>query len=317
MTAAARCTNVDLPPVSAWRQSGFQRYVPKYLTRHFSLLGLDRQGFDPASCSMGHRTSDNTGRATLVYANHPGWFDPLVAHYLTQHLFPGQQFYAPIDALALEQYQVLGKLGFYGIDLQSRAGAARFLRTSQRILASPASALWMTPEGRFCDPRDHDRPLQPGLAHLCQRAAMASPDAGKHPSPTRERGTGPTREHRTADSSSQHESPSGHLPRILPMAIEYAFWDERLPVCLVRFGDPLAPPEKANWDKATWEARLRLELRATQQQLAQNVIARDPDTFVPLLSSRRGAGGIYDWMRRLKCWATGRRFQAEHRRRSP
>lgn len=305
---SAYATADQLPTVSGWLQAGFHRYLPGYLRRHFSLVALDRDGYQPAAVA---------GRATLVYANHPGWFDPLIAHYLTRRLFVGGQFYAPIDAQALQQYQVFAKLGFYGIDLQSAAGAAGFLKTSKRILAQPRAVLWLTPEGRFCDVRDHQQPLQPGLAHLCWRAAQQAIAA-------------PT----SAASNPASMTSTAVLPlQILPLAIEYAFWDQRLPVCLLRFGRPLLPSDLAKnaghaasdrsgadraadmatrWDKATWARQLAERLRSEQRQLAQAVIARQQSAWLPLLSSRAGAGGGYDLARRLKCWLTGRRYQPQH-----
>ena len=96
------------------------------------------------------------------------------------------------------------KLGFFGVQLQTRTGAAEFLSRSRSILGDRQTALWITPEGRFADVRDHDASLQPGLAHLCSK--------------------------------------SDHLIA-LPLALEYVFWEERLPVCLAAIGVPQVSSE--------------------------------------------------------------------------
>src|SRR5690606_8927734 len=121
-----------------------------------------------------------------------------------------------------------------------------------------------TPEGRFCDVRDRSQPLMPGLAHLCSKLSSG---------------------------------------RVIPMAMEYAFWQERLPLCLVMFGQPIDPAQASDlaeqgqaWDKQDWNARLTDALRQTQDRLAESVIARDAAAFQPLLCGRGGAGGLYDFM---------------------
>ncbi len=196
-----------------------------------------------------------------------------MAHYVCRHYFEGRQFYAPIDAAALEQYRVFAKLGFFGVDLKHRRGASTFLRTSLAILRSPGGSLWLTPEGRFADARDTSARFQPGIAHLCTR-----------------------------------------LPNhavVLPMAVEYVFWEERLPECLIRFGEPIHCGQFGNLDKAGWQGKLFAALRETQGQLAAASIARDPQPFEPLLSGKKGTG-LYDIFRRSRQALRGARFRAEH-----
>ncbi len=254
-----------LPTVPRWFQGGFHAFLKPYLRRHFHCVGVQREGYWPGG--------EPAGEPTIVYMNHPAWFDPLIAHYLNAQLFAPRQFYAPIAAAALQQYQVFAKLGFYGVDLQSTSGTAAFLHTSSAILGDAQSTLWITPEGRFCDVRDRSQPLMPGLAHLCAKLRGG---------------------------------------RVIPMAVEYVFWQERLPLCLVRFGQPILPSKGDLPDKRGWNARLEERLRKTQDELAQGVIARDAAAFRPLLLGRGGAGGLYDFMRRWKCWLTGRPFVPEH-----
>ncbi len=259
------------PPVPAWFQAGFHAFLGSYLRRHFHSVSVQRDGFPPRGIVP--------EMPLIIYANHPSWWDPLIAHFLNKHLLAGRQFYAPIDSRALEQYRVFAKLGFFGVTLETVSGAASFLKQSLAILSHPSTSLWITPEGRFCDPRDRSAGLMPGLAHLCSRL-----------------GTGV----------------------VVPLAIEYTFWEERLPECLFRFGTPIligserGRDREPGGDKVQWSRCLGEELRLTQDRLADAVIARDAAEFLPILRGRRGAGGSYDLMRRLKTLTSGKSFRPDH-----
>ena len=181
-----------LPPVSGWLQDGFHWFLRGYLRRHFDAVAVCRDGAVDAAALA--------GQPLVMFTNHPSWWDPIVAHFLNEQIFGGRQFRAPIDAAALEQYAVFKKLGFFGIEAGSRRGAVDFLRRGAAVLRSPDDVLWMTPEGRFADVRDHDAVLMPGLAHVCTRVGR------------------------------------GHA---VAMALEYPFWTERLPMAIVRFSLPI------------------------------------------------------------------------------
>jgi 1-acyl-sn-glycerol-3-phosphate acyltransferase len=210
----------------------------------------------------------------IVYANHASWWDPLIAHFLNRTLFPERQFYAPIDDDALQQYRVFAKLGFYGVKMDSARGAAAFLKQSKEILQSDqGTAIWLTPEGGFRDVRDHSADLKPGLAHICTRLQTGC---------------------------------------VIPLALEYVFWEERLPVCLAKMGTPLSCTDHIDISKAEWNELLTSRLRETQKSLAELAIARSSDPFDNLIRGRSGAGFVYDSFRRIKSWTTGNRFRSQH-----
>ncbi|QEF98042.1 hypothetical protein Mal15_20890 [Stieleria maiorica] len=250
---------------AAWFLGGFHAFLRPFLRRHFHCIAIDRAT---------HPASDFARDIPLIiYANHPSWWDPLIAHFLHRTLFPERHFFAPIDADALEQYSVFEKLGFYGVKLSSGSGAAAFLKKSVSILNQPDSAIWMTPEGRFADVRDHGAELMPGLSHLCKR---------------------------TDDAIA------------LPLALEYAFWDERLPVCLISLGTPIRTADHPDWSKPDWAKHLAGGLRDAQTHLSQLTISRSSEPFDNLLSGTRGGGLVYDSCRRVKAMLTGKKFQASH-----
>jgi 1-acyl-sn-glycerol-3-phosphate acyltransferase len=234
------------------------------LRRHFHSIAIALAGVNLSLCDE---------LPLIVYGNHPSWWDPLIAQFLNRSLFPNRQFYAPIDAEALENYRVFSRLGFYGVRLQSARGAADFLRQTNSILHSPNTSVWLTPEGRFADVRDHGADLMPGLAHLCTRL---------------DRGI------------------------VLPLVLEYPFWFERLPECLAMLGEPFLLRESSTMSKPQWQAQLTQRLRSAQQSLMQLSIARQDAAFEHLLRGKSGTGAAYDWARRLRSWMSRKTFRRAH-----
>jgi hypothetical protein len=99
----------------------------------------------------------------------------------------------------------------------------------------------------------------------------------------------------------------------IPLAIEYTFWNERLPEVLVRFGDPVKFDDD-EWSQPTASITQRLErqLESTMDRLAEDVQLRSAAGFTTLLAGRAGVGGVYDVWRRLLARLQGRDFDASH-----
>lgn len=211
------------------------------------------------------------GRPVILYTNHPSWWDPALFILLSDVLMPDRRSFGPMERNALGRYNLLRRFGVFGIDTSHARGAARFLDVSLRVLADPSSALWITAEGEFTDPRRRPVRLRPGLAHLARRVEGAV---------------------------------------LIPLAIEYTFWNERKPEALVRFGTPIETGGGPS--VAEWTARLEGELAANMDALAAESTTRDPALFSPLLSGTAGVGGIYDLWRRVVAWSRGRRARIAH-----
>ena len=214
---------------------------------------------------------DLAGKPLIVYSNHPSWWDPAVYILLCDMLFRGRAGYGPMDTSALGKYGVLERMGVFGVDLDNPRGAATFLRTSLAVLDSPANMLWITAEGAFTDPRTRPVTLRPGLAHLARRVPGAV---------------------------------------ILPLAIEYTFWNESRPEALLRFGEPLLSDLPGSVSE--WTARLESRLADTMDVLATESATRNAALFQPLVRGGAGIGGIYDSWRWLRAIANGRRFDPSH-----
>lgn len=247
-------------------------------------MAVNRVALD--ACRLSDRDS------IVVYANHASWWDPLVAMYMAVQFFPDFRMYAPIDAEAFAKYRMFGKMGFFPVDQNSLKGAGEFLRRSRQILSVPGTSLWITPEGRFCDVRDDSANLMPGLSHLAANL-----------------------QNQQASSLSTQ-----HVVWFVPVAVEYTFWEERLPEILIWFGSPIPvsgqPKEAALTEgrhtKAEWDQILSLRLREVQSALAAAAIARNSDAFEVLLANRSGTFIVYDWWRSLKSRISGKSFVPDH-----
>ncbi len=282
--------------------SSFQWFVARYLAKNFHTLAVHRHALlrdfsDGSNLNVGSFVGSSTAPQDLpigpadnivVYANHASWWDPLAAIFVAQRLFAGWAMYAPIDAEALRQYPMFGRMGFFGVEQHSSRGAAEFLRTAEGILKRPATSLWLTPEGRFADVRDTTAKLMPGLAHLARK--LSKPQhlpLGQHGS--------------AAELRMDGRAAAGHAARVwfIPLAVEYTFWEERQPELLMRFGQPLSAAELTASSKQTCDRILTDRLRTAQAELATLSISRDASQFEILLGGSRGTFFVYDWWRTL------------------
>lgn len=210
---------------------------------------------------------------TLVVLNHPGWWDPLVCVLLTHRFGEARDHYAAIDAVAVEKYRFFTRLGFFGVDTHTFRGAAGFLRTGGAVLSRPDRVLWVTAQGRFSDVRTRPLALRSGVGHLAARLV------------------------------------AGY---VVPLAIEYSFWNERTPEALARFGTPLVIGDARGRSGRAWTAAIEAALTDTLDCLNREAMTRDPTRFTTLAAGRTGVGGVYDGWRRVKAWATGSRFEPAH-----
>lgn len=215
------------------------------------------------------------GAPIIVYSNHPSWWDPAFHIVLTTMFFPRRTTFGPIDAEALERYGFMRRIGLFGVEPGTPAGAARFLEVGRHILSDPSRMLWMTAQGNFADPRA-DVPIRAGLAHLMTRVPEAV---------------------------------------AMPLALEYPFWGEKRPEALAAFGRPVAGPAgdvtRAERTRALQDA-LQRGLDATMARLSDAAQARDPAAFQPVLAGRRGVGGVYGAWSRLAARASGRNHDPDH-----
>jgi 1-acyl-sn-glycerol-3-phosphate acyltransferase len=168
----------------------FSAVMRRRMRQHFHAVRIARAGLPRLP----------EGRAAIIYSNHPSWWDPALFIVLATTYFPGRPGYGPMDATALARYGFMRRIGIFGVEPDTRRGAADFLRAGTAILSNPDAMFWVTAEGAFADARRRPVRLRAGTAHLLAK-----------------------RDDIVA----------------VPLAIEYPFWTERLPEALCRFGQPI------------------------------------------------------------------------------
>lgn len=217
-----------------------------------------------------------TQRPVIVFSNHSSWWDPALFILITDQLFRGRPCFGPMDEISLQRYGFFRRLGVFGVERSSLAGAKRFLQVARHILDDSSGPtgrgmVWMTPEGDFTDQRKRPITLRPGIAHL----ARSVPDA-----------------------------------LLVPLAIEYGFWNESRPEVMIRFGTPLAAD--ACRRTADWTTLLQDALADEMDALALDAMSRDRTRFRRVLRGRAGTSLPYDLYRRVRARLAGRSFSPAH-----
>jgi 1-acyl-sn-glycerol-3-phosphate acyltransferase len=255
-----------VPPVRPWLRDWFMWYVERnFFRRDFHGVWVAKRGRPPAEID---------DRPLILFANHPSWWDPLIAMLIMRHFYPEREYYAPMDEAALNRYSIFKSLGFYPVERDTRRGAMNFLNTSLAVLSRPYSGIAITPSGRLHDVRKRPIQFEPGVGALARRL---------------DRGI------------------------LLPLALEYTFWYERTPEALLYFGEPIEIADHPDWSSQQWTTFLRDHLVATMDTAIEDAISREGSRYDLVLGGRLGVGGLYDLWRRSTSWITGQSFKAGHK----
>jgi 1-acyl-sn-glycerol-3-phosphate acyltransferase len=232
--------------------------------------GYFRRHFAGVRLSQASNLEAFSAEKLIIYANHSSWWDPMVLVLLGQTEMPKRDHFAPMDASALERYGIFKRIGVFGVEMKTARGAAQFLRTGSAILQS-GGVLWVTPQGRFADSRERPLAFKPGLAALAAKMEGGC--------------------------------------TVLPLAIEYVFWDERLPETLLHFGDPVTIH-----GQSTDETQQLLEaaLLKTMETLKAEAMSRNPAVFSLVHDGTVGTGGFYELGQRLLATLRRKPFQPNH-----
>jgi 1-acyl-sn-glycerol-3-phosphate acyltransferase len=213
------------------------------------------------------------GEGPLVFLlNHPSWWDPITGILLSK-IFTTRVPYCPIDSRGLGKYKFFSWLGFYSVEMGTTKGAIGFFKTTSYILNQPGTMVWITGQGQFSDARERPVKIRPGLGHLARKLV------------------------------------GGH---VVPVAIEYPFWNERYPEALVRFGTPIPLGKGKDNTVEEWTGIFESALEQNMDALSLEALTRNSDLFETHIKGRAGVGGVYDFWRRLKSWVRGKPFEAEH-----
>ncbi len=250
--------------------------VAPWLVRLFAgySRGYVRRHFHSLRVSRASALPDERDLPLVIYSNHASWWDPLVGLLVGREFLPGRTVFAPMDAAALERYGFFKRLGAFGVEQGTRRGAVQFLRAARAILRHSEHVLWLTPQSRFADVRERPVGFKSGIGHL------------------------PNQIHRAI---------------FQPVAIEYGFWEERLPEILLRFGEPYETcAGEMQPDPRVWTEFFAGKLTETQDALAAEARQRNAAKFQCLLRGGAGVGLFYDVWRSLKAKCRGQTFQPEH-----
>ncbi|MGI4757664.1 MAG: lysophospholipid acyltransferase family protein [Janthinobacterium lividum] len=213
-----------------------------------------------------------SGGPVVIYLNHPSWWDPIVCAELARRLLPGRKHRAPISAASLKQYKFFRNMGMFPVEQDSPRGAVQFLRAATSVLAADG-VLWITAQGHFTDVRVRPTELKSGLGALLQRSENVT---------------------------------------VIPLAVEYTFWNQRLPEVLLAVGTPMYVSSPKQKSAAEWTQLLQGHLEATQDRLQAASIGRDASAFTTLLQGRRGTAGPYGWWQRTRAQLRGEIYQPDH-----
>ncbi|MEQ9460261.1 MAG: lysophospholipid acyltransferase family protein [Phycisphaeraceae bacterium] len=139
-------------------------------------------------------------RPLILASNHPSWWDPMVGLVTLLRYLPERVPFVPIDPKGYREHPVFARVGFFPLEPASSRGAVSLLRDGRKALGFPGGLVWITPEGRFTDPRVRPLQLRPGAAAL----ALRTPGAV-----------------------------------LVPVAIEYRFGAEPKPEAYLSYGEPI------------------------------------------------------------------------------
>jgi 1-acyl-sn-glycerol-3-phosphate acyltransferase len=199
---------------SAWIRRGFEkRILAPMIRKSWHAVRLAGDTGDQALRDL----ATHTGPA-IIAMNHHAWWDPMIGMWLAATYLPGRPGYAPMQADQLAKFAILKKLGVFGVDPDNPASLQAmvdYLR--QRWAAEPSAALWITPQGQFCDIREPIR-IRPGISAIA--ASLPVP------------------------------------PRVVSITSEMVFWTEKQPELLLRAVtiDPPALPTTAAWHRVITRA---------------------------------------------------------------
>ena len=244
----------------------------RYSERFFSVFSwyvrrMFRKSFhgvrlDPESVGVLQSANDHDG-PLIALGNHPGWWDPLVAVLLSRVYLPDRPMLAAMDRSELERFGILRRVGVFGINPDDpQSLPAQVDFLRDRFATRPKATFWITPQGGFTDVRSPVR-LRPGAASVAARLERE--------------------------------------PAVLSLAMDYCFWNDRLPEFCMRVVRLDGPDRGADAPSTTdWHRVMTAGMQANQDTLTEKVLRRDPEEWTSVLGEKRHqrTNPIYDvWLR--------------------
>jgi 1-acyl-sn-glycerol-3-phosphate acyltransferase len=222
----------------------------------------------PALSRTFHRVALNPGAPrprpdspTLIYSNHPSWWDGYMAFVLTDEVWRCES-YLMMEEPQLERYGFFRFCGAFSVDRHDPREGLRSVAYAADLLRQPQRVVWIFPQGTITPAAQ--RPLQTfaGAALIAKRVAQ-----------------------------------SGGALRCIPMALRFEFGGEQRPEALIRLGEPhtVAGSVVTRILHAEMDARLT----ATMDQLDGDIVGGAIAAYPTLLHGTPSVNVRWDRARAL------------------
>lgn len=250
----------------------FARWVRRMFKKSFHAVRVVPEHSDAIA------TLQQSDAPAIVLLSHTSWWDPLISLTLHDHHGPGREPLAPMDASQLVKFGFFKKLGIFGIqpdNPESLQAMGEYVRG--RFAANPRATLWITPQGRFVDPRDPIE-LRPGAAAL----AAKTPNV-----------------------------------RVLALAIEYAFWTDQKPEVFLRFepcATPGRPDSTTAWHREFLRAMAENNARLAEAVRSRDAARFRPALGEIAAGGDSDTGPATNWFYDLWLRVRGQSGRVEDRR---
>ena len=192
----------------------------------------------PGSLDALAEANDHDG-PVVVCLTHSSWWDPMVGFFLHNRCLRDRQCLAPIDKDVLANLGIFKTLGLFGIDPDDPASHEAMRRyVIDRFTSMAKPTLWITPEGRFRDPRDRME-IRPGVSTILSKLQNT---------------------------------------RAYAVAAEYVFWDDQKPEMLVHLlpvTTPDDPSRTTAWHRSVCRAMLDATEELAELAIARDPAAFD------------------------------------------
>lgn len=129
----------------------FCRYAKQILKSHFRVMEF-----------IGDRTEDN--RPVLLLSNHTGWWDGCWNLYFTHYILK-RKYYFMAGEQQLARHPFMKRIGGFGIRPGSRE-ILQSLRYAASLLATPAHAVLIYPQGKIASVYQHDIRFRKGADYV-------------------------------------------------------------------------------------------------------------------------------------------------------
>jgi 1-acyl-sn-glycerol-3-phosphate acyltransferase len=215
-----------------------------------------------------------TGVPLLVCLNHTSWWDLLVGMLLEEQM-PARNSYTAMDERQLARYRFFSLLGVIGVDRTCLKGIKEFTRYCTELMGASRqnTALWLTVQGEMVSSRQRPIVFQPGAGWIA-------------------------REIGTFD--------------VITVAVEYAFWDDRLPVVGVSISAPRQYSTRDGFSRLEFTTELEKQLESQCNELVEKIEQRDASAFITILSGSQGVQPVYDAFRAAAAFVTRKPKSGAH-----